>query len=56
MEQTAATLIPIAEQHAEDDTNLRRACVRFVAKVESVVERAESVSDFTKRRELFDAL
>jgi len=56
MEQTAATLIPITEQHAEDDTNLRRACVRFVAKVESVVERAESVSDFTKRRELFDAL
>jgi hypothetical protein len=56
MEQTAATLIPHTEHHGDDDTNLRRACARFVAKVESLVARPESVSDFTKRKELFEAL
>jgi len=56
MEQTETTLIPIPEHRAEDATNLRRACARFVARVENLVAGANSVSDFTKRRELFDTL
>ena len=56
MEQTEATLIPITDTRPDEITNLRRACARFVAKVESLVERCGSGLDFVTRKELFDAL